>query len=52
MHDAETMVMRQGYYLVRWRAADMTYWVVSDLNQGELQAFVRAVQHRISPTAP
>jgi anti-sigma factor RsiW len=48
----ETMLMRQGYYLVRWRAAGMTYWVVSDLNRSELQAFVRTVRHRVSPTAP
>ena len=32
---------RQGYNLVRWSAAGMTFWAVSDLNQRELTAFAQ-----------
>jgi anti-sigma factor RsiW len=42
----ETMLTRQGYHLVHWRASGMSYWVVSNLNQRELQEFVRAVRQQ------
>jgi anti-sigma factor RsiW len=32
---------RQGYNLVRWSAAGMTFWAVSDLNQRELTEFAQ-----------
>jgi anti-sigma factor RsiW len=32
---------RQGYNLVRWSAAGMTIWAVSDLNQRELMEFAQ-----------
>lgn len=34
----------QGYQLVHWTSAGMTYWAVSDLNRAELLEFARAVQ--------
>jgi mycothiol system anti-sigma-R factor len=37
-------VARQGYHLVQWSKAGMTYWVISDVNDTELQEFVRLVQ--------
>jgi hypothetical protein len=42
------MVTRQGYHPVHWRAAGMSYWAVANLNPGELQEFVRAVQDETS----
>jgi anti-sigma factor RsiW len=47
----ETMVTRQGYHLTHWRASGMSYWAVSNLNQGELQEFIRAVQKETSALA-
>ena len=35
---------RQGYNLVRWSNAGMTYWAVSDLNLAELQQFAQLLQ--------
>ena len=35
---------RQGYNLVHWTRAGMTYWVVSDLNQSALQEFAKLFQ--------
>ena len=37
-------LIRQGYNLIRWNKSGLIYWVVSDLNNGELQEFARAVQ--------
>jgi anti-sigma factor RsiW len=33
---------RQGYQVIHWSAAGMTFWSVSDLNEKELMEFVRA----------
>ena len=44
----ETRAARQGYHLIHWQAAGMTYWAVSNLNQRELQEFIQAVRHYIS----
>jgi anti-sigma factor RsiW len=44
------VVMRQGYNLIHWTQSGMTYWVVSDLNNTELQELVRLVQARSGPT--
>jgi anti-sigma factor RsiW len=44
----ETMVTRQGYHLAHWRASGMSYWAVSNLNQRELQEFVRTVRQQTS----
>jgi anti-sigma factor (TIGR02949 family) len=35
---------RQGYYLFHWTKAGLTYWVISDLNERELQEFVQLIQ--------
>ncbi len=40
-------LMRQGYHLFHWSKSGMTYWAISDLNETELQEFVRLVQ--VSP---
>jgi anti-sigma factor RsiW len=46
---AEEAVMRQGYNLIHWTHAGMTYWAASDLNYSELGDFVRLVQKPASP---
>jgi len=43
-----TMVTRQGYHLAHWQVSGMSYWAVSNLNQAELQEFVRAVRQQTS----
>jgi anti-sigma factor RsiW len=44
----ETMATRQGYHLAHWHVSGMSYWAVSNLNQRELQEFVRAVRQQTS----
>lgn len=34
----------QGYQILHWNGPEMTYWVVSDLNQAELVEFARALR--------
>jgi len=46
---AQKAVTRQGYNLIHWTRAGMTYWAASDLNYRELGEFVRLVQDRIPP---
>ena len=46
----ETRRTRQGYNLIHWTTADMTYWAVSNLNMSELQEFVRLVQQPALPS--
>lgn len=41
----ETVTMLQGYHVIHWTKAGMTYWAVSDLDEDELQTFVRLVQN-------
>jgi anti-sigma factor RsiW len=41
---APSKASRQGFHLIRWTGSGMTYWAVSDLNEGELQEFVRMMQ--------
>jgi len=41
---------RHGYHLIHWTTADMTYWVVSNLNMSELQEFVSLVQQPALPS--
>jgi len=40
----------QGYYLLAWQQAGMTYWAVSDLSTDELQGFVQLLQKNMMPT--
>jgi anti-sigma factor RsiW len=35
---------RQGFHLIRWTSAGMTFWAVSDLNEVELQEFARLIR--------
>jgi len=35
---------RQGFHILHWTRSGMTFWAVSDLNEGELQEFVRLIQ--------
>jgi len=44
-------ITRQGYQLLHWAQSGLSYWAVSNLNLGEMQAFVRAVQ-QATPPAP
>jgi anti-sigma factor RsiW len=41
---ASGRLSRQGYHLIHWTQAGMNYWAVSNLNEAELQDFVRLVQ--------
>jgi anti-sigma factor RsiW len=43
---AARMETRQGYHLIHWTQFSMTYWAVSDLNEAELEEFVRQVQQQ------
>ena len=43
-HANTKALARQGYHLIHWSKAGMTYWVISDLNDTDLQEFVRLVQ--------
>jgi anti-sigma factor RsiW len=43
--DRNKMMVRQGYNLIHWNRAGMSYWAVSDLNINELQEFVQALQN-------
>jgi anti-sigma factor RsiW len=40
-----------GFNLVRWRAAGMNFWAVSDLNRGELSDFAQLISEQ-TPAAP
>jgi anti-sigma factor RsiW len=35
---------RQGFHMLRWKNSGMTFWAISDLNEVELQDFVRLIQ--------
>lgn len=39
------MAVRQGYNLIHWNKAGMTFWAVSDLNLNELQEFTQIIQN-------
>jgi len=46
----ETRRTRHGYNLIHGTTADITYWVVSNLNMRELQEFVSLVQQPALPS--
>jgi anti-sigma factor RsiW len=39
-----TALTRQGYHVLHWTRSGMSYWAVSNLNEGELRDFVHLVQ--------
>jgi anti-sigma factor RsiW len=39
------MMTRQGYNVIRWTQAGMSFWLVSDLNLSELQQLAEVVQN-------
>jgi anti-sigma factor RsiW len=41
------VVMRQGYNMHHWAESGMTYWAVSDLNNSELEEFVRLIRNHL-----
>jgi anti-sigma factor RsiW len=41
----ETATTLQGYHMIHWTQAGMTYWAVSDVSQDELQTFVQLIQN-------
>ncbi len=44
-HDSgQKAVMRQGYNLLHWTQSGMIFWAASDLNNTELQEFVKLIQ--------
>ena len=44
--DSQNKILdRQGYNVIHWNKAGMTFWAVSDVNVGELQAFATALQN-------
>jgi anti-sigma factor RsiW len=40
---APATATRQGFHLIRWTRSRMTFWAISDLNELELQEFVRLI---------
>jgi anti-sigma factor RsiW len=42
--ESEKEFSQQGYDLIHWAKAGMSYWIVSDLNKSELQEFVGLIQ--------
>jgi anti-sigma factor RsiW len=34
----------QGFHLIHWAKNGSTFWVISDLNEAELEEFVRLIQ--------
>jgi anti-sigma factor RsiW len=48
---AQHPVTQQGYHLIRWTAAGMSFLAVSDLNERELEEFVGLVRNQVAPTA-
>lgn len=39
-------IARNGYYLIHWTQGGFTYWVVSDLNEAELQELARLIREQ------
>lgn len=49
-NEGKRTLTRQGYNLLQWTKAGMTYWAVSNINSGELQEFAQLVE-KSAPTA-
>jgi len=48
----EKTYIRNGYNLIHWNAAGMTFWAVSDLNRDELHDFAESIKNQASPATP
>jgi anti-sigma factor RsiW len=42
----ETLSRQQGYNLLHWVKSGFSYWVISDLNEPELQTFARLIREQ------
>ena len=40
-NEPERQFSRQGYHVIEWNSSGMCYWAVSDVNNTDLQEFVR-----------
>jgi anti-sigma factor RsiW len=49
VNQAPRTLTRRNYNLVTWEQGDMTYWVISNLNETELREFVQLVQANATP---
>jgi anti-sigma factor RsiW len=43
---APTVLTRQGFHLLHWTQSGMSYWAVSNLNEGELREFAQLIQDK------
>jgi anti-sigma factor RsiW len=43
---APQSLTRNGYHMMRWTEGGMAYWVISDLNAGELETLVQILRKR------
>jgi len=43
---APVATTRHNYHLIHWTEGGVTFWAISDLNENELQDFVRLIQER------
>jgi mycothiol system anti-sigma-R factor len=43
------LTVRQGYNLAHWTKSGMTFWAVSDLNGGDLEALSKLIQEQTPP---
>ena len=46
--DRSPTLSRQGFNVIHWKTAEMTYWAVSDLNAGELEEFAGLIRARVA----
>jgi len=47
MTTADKTMSRQGYQLVHWIDGDFNYWAVSDVSEGDLEAFRQAFEKQL-----
>ncbi len=46
---AQEVRTRQGYHSIHWSQGGMEFWVVSDMNQGDLKSFAQLLRDGSSP---
>ena len=44
----EPKLSRHGFNVIHWKASEMTYWAVSDLNPAELEEFAGLIRERVA----